>query len=130
MQFLSRTFMNPTDMTLTQARAALAAKTMSAAEYAQALMAVQQSQTAVNAWVSLDNDALLAAARACDSGGWCAQADKALAGIPIALKDNMIDSYLIALKEYEAKKIPFIVRRPLPSGACEYWRLRDLEFLE
>jgi DNA-directed RNA polymerase I, II, and III subunit RPABC2 len=48
----------------------------------------------------------------------------------IALKDNMIDSYLIALKEYEAKKIPFIVRRPLPSGACEYWRLRDLEFLE
>jgi DNA-directed RNA polymerase I, II, and III subunit RPABC2 len=48
----------------------------------------------------------------------------------IALKDNMIDSYLIALKEYEAKKIPFVVRRPLPSGACEYWRLRDLEFLE
>lgn len=48
----------------------------------------------------------------------------------IALKDNLIDSYLIAFKEYEAKKIPFIVRRPLPSGACEYWRLRDLEFLE
>jgi len=48
----------------------------------------------------------------------------------VALKDNLIDSYLIALKEYEAKKIPFIVRRPLPSGACEYWRLRDLEFLE
>ena len=48
----------------------------------------------------------------------------------IALKDNLIDSYLIAMKEYEAKKIPFIVRRPLPSGACEYWRLRDLEFLE
>jgi DNA-directed RNA polymerase subunit K/omega len=48
----------------------------------------------------------------------------------IALKDNLIDSYLIALKEYEAKKIPFIVRRPLPNGACEYWRLRDLEFLE
>jgi len=48
----------------------------------------------------------------------------------IVLKDNQIDSYLIALKEYDAKKIPFIVRRPLPNGACEYWRLRDLEFLE
>ena len=48
----------------------------------------------------------------------------------ITLKDNIIDSYLIALKEFEAKKIPFIIRRPLPNGACEYWRLRDLEFLE
>lgn len=81
--------MQAADMTLTQARAALAAKTMSAAEYAQALINVQQAQTAVNAWVSQDSDALLAAARACDSGGWCQQADKALAGIPIALKDNI-----------------------------------------
>ncbi len=48
----------------------------------------------------------------------------------VTLKDNIIDSYLIALKEFEAKKIPFIVRRPLPNGACEYWRLRDLEYLE
>ena len=81
--------MQAADMTLTQARAALAAKTLSAAEYAQALIQVQQAQAAVNAWVSLDNDALLAAARACDSGGWCQQAGKALAGIPLALKDNI-----------------------------------------
>ena len=80
--------MQAADMTLTQARAALAAKTLSAAEYAQALIQMQQAQAAVNAWVSLDNDALLAAARACDSAGWCQQADKALAGIPVALKDN------------------------------------------
>ena len=32
-------------------------------------------------------------------------------------------------KEFEAKKIPFIVQRPLPNGACEYWRLSDLEIL-
>ncbi len=62
--------MQAADMTLTQARAALAAKTLSAAEYAQALIQMQQAQAAVNAWVSLDNDALLAAARACDSAGW------------------------------------------------------------
>lgn len=48
----------------------------------------------------------------------------------ISIKENMIDSYLIALKEYEMKKIPFIIRRPLPNGACEYWRLRDLEFID
>ncbi len=48
----------------------------------------------------------------------------------VALNDNVIDSYLIAMKEYEEKKIPFIIRRPLPNGACEYWRLRDLEFLD
>jgi DNA-directed RNA polymerase subunit K/omega len=53
------------------------------------------------------------------------------AGAPIFIKveETMIDGYLIALKEFEAKKIPFIVQRPLPNGACEYWRLSDLEIL-
>ena len=41
----------------------------------------------------------------------------------------MIDGYLIALKELEQKKIPFIIQRPLPNGKSEYWRLRDLEQL-
>jgi hypothetical protein len=41
----------------------------------------------------------------------------------------MIDGYLIALKEFEQKKIPFILRRPLPNGGCEYWRLSDLEMI-
>lgn len=43
--------------------------------------------------------------------------------------DEMIDSYLIALEELTQKKIPFIVKRPLPNGGCEYWKLKDLEFL-
>jgi DNA-directed RNA polymerase I, II, and III subunit RPABC2 len=42
---------------------------------------------------------------------------------------NIIDGYLIALKELEQKKIPFIVKRPLPNGGCEYWKLKDLELL-
>lgn len=41
----------------------------------------------------------------------------------------IIDGYLIALKELEQKKIPFIIRRPLPNGASEYWRLEDLELI-
>ena len=43
--------------------------------------------------------------------------------------ENIIDGYLIALKELEEKKLPFIIRRPLNNGASEYWKLKDLEFL-
>jgi len=42
---------------------------------------------------------------------------------------SVIDGSLIALKEFEEKKIPFIIQRPLPNGAMEYWRLQDLEVL-
>lgn len=42
---------------------------------------------------------------------------------------SVIDGYLIALKEFEEKKIPFIVKRPLPNGGCEYWKFADLEIL-
>ena len=42
---------------------------------------------------------------------------------------DMIDGYVIALKEFEQKKIPFILKRPLPNGAVEYWKLEDLEFI-
>ena len=47
----------------------------------------------------------------------------------VEVEPTVIDGYLIALKEFEQKKIPFILRRPLPNGGCEYWRLRDLEIL-
>lgn len=47
----------------------------------------------------------------------------------VEIEPNMIDGYLIALKEYEAKSIPFIIQRPLPSGASEYWKFSDLEIL-
>lgn len=47
----------------------------------------------------------------------------------IEVEPSIIDGYLIALKEFEQKKIPFILRRPLPNGGCEYWRLSDLEMI-
>lgn len=47
----------------------------------------------------------------------------------VAVEEGVIDGYLIAIKELEEKKIPFIIRRPLPNGACEYWKLKDLEIL-
>jgi len=48
----------------------------------------------------------------------------------VEIEKSMIDGYLIALKEFKEKKIPFIIQRPLPSGNSEYWRFCDLECLE
>jgi DNA-directed RNA polymerase subunit K/omega len=42
---------------------------------------------------------------------------------------NVIDGYTIAELELKQKRIPFIIRRPIPSGATEYWNLKDLENL-
>jgi hypothetical protein len=47
----------------------------------------------------------------------------------VDLEPNVIDGYVIALKEFEEKKIPFIIKRPLPNGGVEYWRFEDLEVL-
>jgi DNA-directed RNA polymerase I, II, and III subunit RPABC2 len=32
----------------------------------------------------------------------------------------------IARLEYEQKRLPFIIKRPLPDGRFEYWRITDL----
>ena len=47
----------------------------------------------------------------------------------VEVNEDIIDGYLIALAEFEQKKIPMIIRRPLPNNASEYWRLQDLEIL-
>ena len=47
----------------------------------------------------------------------------------IDVEPSMMDGYLIALKELEQKRIPFIIQRPIPNGASEYWRIADLEIL-
>jgi DNA-directed RNA polymerase I, II, and III subunit RPABC2 len=47
----------------------------------------------------------------------------------VNLPENIIDSYIIAELELKEKKIPFIIKRPIPSGAFEYWHLRDLEMI-
>lgn len=48
----------------------------------------------------------------------------------VEVDPSIIDGYLIALAEFGEKKIPFIVKRPLPNGGCEYWKLSDLEILD
>jgi DNA-directed RNA polymerase I, II, and III subunit RPABC2 len=47
----------------------------------------------------------------------------------VEVDENIIDDYVIASKEFNEKKIPFIIKRPMPNGGCEYWRMEDLEIL-
>jgi DNA-directed RNA polymerase subunit K/omega len=47
----------------------------------------------------------------------------------VKVPENIIDGYIIAELELQQKKIPFIIRRPLPNGGCEYWNLKDLEII-
>jgi len=48
----------------------------------------------------------------------------------VKIPDTTIDGYLMALEELRQRKIPFIIRRPIPNGGFEYWKVSDLEFLE
>ena len=48
----------------------------------------------------------------------------------IEVPSNVIDGITIAEMELKSKKIPFIIRRPLPNGHSEYWKVKDLEILE
>lgn len=45
------------------------------------------------------------------------------------LPDSIIDNVIIAEKELNAKKIPYIICRPFSNGQKEYWKLEDLEIL-
>ena len=47
----------------------------------------------------------------------------------VKVPENMIDGHLIAEIELVQKRIPFILRRPIPGGGCEYWNLKDLEIV-
>jgi len=47
----------------------------------------------------------------------------------VDIEPTVIDGYLIALKEFDEKKIPFIIKRPLPNGGCEYWKFSDMEVI-
>jgi DNA-directed RNA polymerase subunit K/omega len=45
----------------------------------------------------------------------------------VSVPPNVIDGYTIAELELKQKRIPFIIRRPMPNGYSEYWLLNDLE---
>jgi DNA-directed RNA polymerase subunit K/omega len=47
----------------------------------------------------------------------------------IKLETPVINELIIAAMELEAGKLPFVIRRPLPSGGSEYWKLSDLAII-
>ena len=48
----------------------------------------------------------------------------------VKVTPNIIDGHTIALMELQQKKIPFIIKRPLPNGSNEYWKVSDLNILD
>ncbi len=47
----------------------------------------------------------------------------------IQVPEHVTDVREIARLELEQKRLPYIVKRPLPNGQYEYWRLSDLMIL-
>ena len=47
----------------------------------------------------------------------------------IDVNATIIDGYIIAQLELEHKRLPFIIRRPIPNGGSELWKLQDLEII-
>ena len=48
----------------------------------------------------------------------------------IEVSSDIINSYIIAEMELKEKAIPFIIKRPMPNGGCEFWKIQDLELLD
>jgi DNA-directed RNA polymerase I, II, and III subunit RPABC2 len=47
----------------------------------------------------------------------------------ISIPKHITDVRDIARLELEQKRLPFIIKRPLPNGTFEYWRVADLLLL-
>ena len=50
--------------------------------------------------------------------------------IPFVTVQNLnLDKVLIVEEELRQKKLPFIIKRPIPNGKFEYWNIKDLEMI-
>lgn len=47
----------------------------------------------------------------------------------VPVPTGVLQGHVIAELELKAKKLPFIIRRPLPNRGSEYWHVSDLELL-
>lgn len=51
-----------------------------------------------------------------------AQGNKPYINVP----DEVSDVYTIAKMELKERKLPYLIKRPLPDGDYEYWKINDL----
>lgn len=47
----------------------------------------------------------------------------------VKVPEHMTEPLEIAKLELEQRRLPFIIKRPMPDGTFEYWRLSDLMIL-
>jgi DNA-directed RNA polymerase subunit K/omega len=47
----------------------------------------------------------------------------------VTVPEHVIEPLEIAKLELEQRRLPFIIKRPMPDGTFEYWRLSDLMIL-
>jgi len=79
---------NPKDLTLTEAAEAIRNRSLSPVEYAQALFKrMDQVEPQVQAWVTVDREAVIAEARKCEAEAAAKQFRGPLHGLPIGVKD-------------------------------------------
>ena len=43
---------------------------------------------------------------------------------------EIINGHIIASMELKEQKIPYIIRRPIPNGGSEYWKVSDLRIID
>ncbi|MGH8110450.1 MAG: amidase family protein [Rhodanobacteraceae bacterium] len=81
--------MDPCELTVVDARAALGRRDLSYSEYVDALLARATAWRSLNALAAQHAEALRSAATAIDRSGAARTGRRALEGVPIALKDNI-----------------------------------------
>jgi mandelamide amidase len=86
--------MDPHELTLLEAAAALHTRQLGHLEYVQALLAQTDRLISLNAWISRDPEGLVLQAKALDKASSAPSEHLPLAGIPVAIKDNIDTSDL------------------------------------
>ena len=114
--------MDPLELTLLEATAALRTRQLGHLEYVQALLAQTDRLTSLNAWISRDPEGLVLQAKAFDQASSAPSEHLPLAGIPVAIKDNIDTADLPtsggtrALLASRPRRNAAVVERLLQSG--------------
>jgi mandelamide amidase len=111
------------DLTLTAAAAAIRAGDIRAVDYASALIRQSEAWKGINAFISVDFDALLEAAERADKQRASSAVLGALHGVPLAFKDNIATTGLPttagtgALRDFRPKANAVVAQALFDAGA-------------
>lgn len=117
------------ELGVTDAAAAIRAGEVTAEKLAQALLDRAEAQKALNIFVTLEPDRVLAAARAADQHRAAGKPLGALHGVPIALKDNIntadypTTAGTPALRRHRPKKNAPVAQALIDAGAIVFGKL-------